>query len=515
MKMEIPEIWSFLIGRTYAVDDRTIVAPRFLCETSLAAFLAEEPVEGNITETDPEIAYYREIHGTKVGDLTLVFRVIKASPENTGIEGIEIIRDEHGRQLPPLIEGIVCKGLFPDVFISQDILETVHSDVIVHYKKVWQQKIKTPAAPSDPLDVNSEGEKLEYKVLKNVILSNKSAASKIKAIDKLDLHGKTSKEKLKWDLFYCSNPFKNPIVSVSFSSDGKLFVFRQGNNIHFGELDIILSGSEDSFCDRTTKVYDNCELLGYGFKDYSPAVVSKNGDLITSVIVCGLELNMLKVWNTKTAKEETFFSCGSQATFMKIRAIAITPDCKTLITGNIDSVINVWDTKTGGKFSDFSEHSDTVVTSISICNNGKTIVSGDQKGVIIIWDLDTKKSTHTINAHEKKVNSISISPDDKTFISCSNDTTIKLWDIQTGKKICDIGSHLTFANAVDFSSDGKFVISGGHDKKIKIWNLSNQQLEDELEHKDEVTTVCFIPDTKMIVSGSCDGKIRFWQPINK
>ena len=60
------------------------------------------------------MAFYREIRNSKVGDITLVFRVMEATAENTGIEGDGVLKDAFGREIY-LIEGIVFEGLQPNL----------------------------------------------------------------------------------------------------------------------------------------------------------------------------------------------------------------------------------------------------------------------------------------------------------------------------------------------------------------------------------------------------------------
>ncbi|MDJ0733923.1 MAG: hypothetical protein QNJ47_07535 [Nostocaceae cyanobacterium] len=113
------QAWAFLVGCNQYLDYRTIVAPDFMCESKTSSLLAKA-AGGDLTEVGT--AYYREIHNSKVGDLTLVFRVIEATSENTGIEGRGVLKDSFGREIY-LIEGIVLQGLQPDILVTQENLE--------------------------------------------------------------------------------------------------------------------------------------------------------------------------------------------------------------------------------------------------------------------------------------------------------------------------------------------------------------------------------------------------------
>ena len=68
------EVWCFLVSANKYLDYRTVVAPDFMCEKKYTFVLAQT-AGGEITDKDT--AHYRKIINSKVGDLTLVFRVMK------------------------------------------------------------------------------------------------------------------------------------------------------------------------------------------------------------------------------------------------------------------------------------------------------------------------------------------------------------------------------------------------------------------------------------------------------
>lgn len=120
--MNNSQAWGFLVSRNQYLDYRTVVAPNFVCQAAASSILAKA-TEGDLTEQG--FAVYREIHNSKVGDITLVFRVIEATAEDTGIEGNGVLKDSFGREIY-LIEGIVLTGITPDVVVNQETIEEVH-----------------------------------------------------------------------------------------------------------------------------------------------------------------------------------------------------------------------------------------------------------------------------------------------------------------------------------------------------------------------------------------------------
>jgi hypothetical protein len=127
------QAWGFLVSRNQYLDYRTVVAPSFMCQARAFSILAKA-AEGDLTEKGS--ALYREIHNSKVGDLTLVFRVIEATAENTGIAGNGVLKDSFGREIY-LIEGIVLRELMPDIIVTQENMEEVHKQLVKFYYDFW------------------------------------------------------------------------------------------------------------------------------------------------------------------------------------------------------------------------------------------------------------------------------------------------------------------------------------------------------------------------------------------
>ncbi|MFM6270397.1 MAG: WD40 repeat domain-containing protein, partial [Dolichospermum sp.] len=75
------------------------------------------------------------------------------------------------------------------------------------------------------------------------------------------------------------------------------------------------------------------------------------------------------------------------------------------------------------------------VRAIAVTPDGKTAISGSGDNAIKTWDLETGQEKFTLSGHSDWVNTVTITPDGKTVISGSDDKTIKTWDLTTGNKV--------------------------------------------------------------------------------
>ncbi|KYC42285.1 hypothetical protein WA1_20120 [Scytonema hofmannii PCC 7110] len=128
------KVWPFLVSRNRVIDYRTVVAPDFICDAGITKLLARV-ADGDLTE--PGHAILRKVQGSKVGNFTIVFRVVKAIEKDIHPEGgEEILKDTFGREIY-LIEGIVFKEM-DDLAVTNENIEKAHQYLTKYYCRFWE-----------------------------------------------------------------------------------------------------------------------------------------------------------------------------------------------------------------------------------------------------------------------------------------------------------------------------------------------------------------------------------------
>ncbi|MEG5034627.1 Ig-like domain-containing protein [Microcoleus sp. AT3-D2] len=181
----------------------------------------------------------------------------------------------------------------------------------------------------------------------------------------------------------------------------------------------------------------------------------------------------------------------------------------------IDSSINIWDLKTNesrhslycsntldlntGKLQTIIRWSIGWVSALAITPDGKTLVSSNYE-TIKIWDLTAKKYPDvrlTLKSSAETIKDFTLTPDGQRIVSAGcriinddydlfdNDydydyeSFIEIWDLNTGEQLHSIKEYSTSDSCVyclAITPDGKQIISGHGDGTIRIWGIPELSL---------------------------------------
>ncbi len=430
--------WSFLVSRNQSLDYRTVVAPDFMCAAGIAGLLARV-TEGDLTEQGT--ALYREIHNSKAGDITLIFRIVEARAEDIGT-GNGVLKDLFGREIS-LIEGIALQGRVSNIVMTANHLEEAHKRILGDYRKFWEVEDSFSAVASGSFTLQSQGEEtdLRYIKLKPYVAATIVAATK-------------------WQWVYQSEDFRGEINSIAVFPDGKDIAIR------YDDRKILVWSLQErrKLCDLSKS-----RPLKGGIS--TPIAIDPKGDLLITAMIELMDQNKVKVWrldtDTKESKESKEIANLGMGSDHRITSVAFNPDSKRVIVGSKDGSIKLLDAREEGfEFGTLSSHTGGVKC-LAVDFNNWLLASGDDKGGIRLWDLQTHTKKLTISEHFGAVNSLAFSPDGKTLVSGSDDKKIKFWDVKTGEEsyVKELGDKIT---SVVVSSDGNLLAIGDYGGNIQI-----------------------------------------------
>lgn len=227
-----------------------------------------------------------------------------------------------------------------------------------------------------------------------------------------------------------------------------------------------------------------------------------------------------------------------------VRPVAFSPDGKLLLGGSgimevkklkggnaiysIGSAFPVWDVAKGTLIVEADDYKYDRVRAIAFSPDGKTLATGNQYRVT----LRNPKTWLATKVLEKSLGGMGLafSPDGKSLAVANLHNQVQLFDVKSGKLLRTLKHPKgAWMKAVAFSPDGKLLVSGGSNgapkpgrkqsvgSVLQLWNARTGKLIQSLkDHELQVNRVAFNPkDANTFASASEDGTVKIWRITRK
>jgi len=187
-----------------------------------------------------------------------------------------------------------------------------------------------------------------------------------------------------------------------------------------------------------------------------------------------------------------------------VRAIAISSDGDSILSGSFDTAAIRWSLKTESAGQVLRFHSDAV-NAVAFLKDGRMATAGaDAK--VAIWTLGRQQPDRVFEGHTAPIVSLAVSPDGAKLASASWDHTIRIWPLgDDAQQVLE--GHSQNANGVAFTPDGRSLVSVGYDRELRIWPLAGGT-PSVVMLGSPLNAVAVARDGE-IVTGGADGKLRF------
>ncbi len=150
-----------------------------------------------------------------------------------------------------------------------------------------------------------------------------------------------------------------------------------------------------------------------------------------------------------------------------VRALAVSPDGKSAISGSFDSSAIYW-SLTRNVAEQVLRFHESAVNAVIFGPNGR-IITGDEDGKIAFWAPGGEAPVRVLEGHTASIAALVLSPDGKFLASASWDRTVRLWPLGSGQPYV-LRGHEQRVNGVAFI-DGKTFATVSHDSTVRIWTL--------------------------------------------
>lgn len=188
-----------------------------------------------------------------------------------------------------------------------------------------------------------------------------------------------------------------------------------------------------------------------------------------------------------------------------VRAIAISADGQTVLTGSFDSTAIRWSQSRDAAEQVLRFHADAV-NAVVMLRDGRAATAGAD-GRIAIWTSGKTEPDAVLEGHGAPIAALAASPDGATLASASWDQTVRLWTLAGGAARV-LEGHSQNVNGVAFAPDGRTLISVSYDQSVRIWPLSESSAPTVVALPSPLNTVAIGGDGE-IAAGGADGRVYF------
>ncbi len=221
---------------------------------------------------------------------------------------------------------------------------------------------------------------------------------------------------------------------------------------------------------------------------------------------------IVHVWNPGTGHQQDAIATNSLS---PVKAVAFSPDGRTLAAGDVSGHVYLWDPATGVLRVTLTDPGSAQIESAAFSPNGRILATGDGTGVTYFWDAATGRQVAALaDPGSKGVDTLAFSPDGTMLATGDYNGTTYLWKVATRTRIRKFPA--PFASdilSVAFSPAGSTLATGAYDGSTCLWNVTTGSrvavLSDPGPHV-AVETLAFDPDARMLATGDVNGNTYLW-----
>lgn len=174
----------------------------------------------------------------------------------------------------------------------------------------------------------------------------------------------------------------------------------------------------------------------------------------------------IHLWDLNGAGKRLEIDVGDEEQSEKGSVYALSAGRNILASGGPESIVRLWDSKSGKRITKFVGHTDNV-RDILINEDGDTIITASSDQTVKVWSVTAGRCMHTLTMHNDSVWSL-FSGDPQLGIFYSSDRSG--WVVKTDVRgtLGEMDDGLSLAVAQEHEGVSKVVVSGDH-----IWTATS------------------------------------------
>jgi WD40 repeat protein len=204
-----------------------------------------------------------------------------------------------------------------------------------------------------------------------------------------------------------------------------------------------------------------------------------------------------------------------------VRALAFSPDGRTLLTGCDDRQARFFSTGTGALLDRPLPH-EAPVRAVAFSPDGRTALTAGSReppdafaarsnANALPWGVPEGKPLRWLTGHQGLVQALAFSPAGRALVTGSIDQTARLWELPTGRPLGKALKHEIPVRAMAFSADGRRALTGGLGGGARLWDAATgRALGPVLPHTFRIDAVAFSADGQAFLAAG-PSEARFWR----
>jgi WD40 repeat protein len=257
---------------------------------------------------------------------------------------------------------------------------------------------------------------------------------------------------------------------------------------------------------------------------------------------------LLKLWKTNDASERTVLGAHG----FILSSVAIAPDERTLVSGDLVGEIRVWDFATRSQLKALRE-SDEPCRQLLYTRDGRWLIAVLADGQAMIWNTVDWTLRYRLQLKGVSTSTVAVvTPDGQELLTIANDGLIgyqvgsfretvrlrpavanplalalspngsvlatyhggrvlELTEYPSGRPLGRLASDLDWVAALTFNDDGRLLAAACGDGSVRIWDVANRlPYGSVMRHDLPAAAVVFLTGSNRLISGSEDRTIRIW-----